>query len=230
MKNISQALLHYFFPHLCRGCGNDVLPAGSLICPRCLHRLPLTHFHQYAGNPVERVFYGRLPLHSAFSLFYFTKDSLVQKLLHQLKYKNHPELGRQLGRMAGESMLESPRFRSVQALVPLPLNPLRERKRGYNQATVICEGMAEASGIPLLAGVVQRPHFTETQTRKSRIQRWQNMEGRFRVADPRVLAGCHVLLVDDIVTTGATLEACGQVLLQSPGLELSVATLAFAST
>lgn len=230
MKNAMQALAHYFFPHLCRGCGNDLLPANSLICARCMSRLPATHFHLMPDNPVERIFYGRLPLAGAFSMFYFTQSSLVQRLLHQIKYKNHPELGRQLGIMAGESMMASPRFQSVQALVPLPLNPVRERKRGYNQATVICEGMAKATGLPLLTGAIQRPHFTETQTRKGRIERWQNMEGRFQLTDPDALAGRHVLLVDDIVTTGATLEACGQVLLQSPGLELSLATLAYAST
>jgi ComF family protein len=153
----------------------------------------------------------------------------MQHLMHQLKYRGNKELGVYLGRLMGYALEATNRFRYVDALVPLPLFPSKERKRGYNQAAVLCEGMAEAMGKPVLKDVVVRTAHTETQTRKNRIERWLNMEGRFELAKPQAIEGKHVLLVDDVMTTGATLEACGAVLLQGQNVQLSVATLCFSS-
>jgi ComF family protein len=229
LNDIRESLLHFLFPHVCEGCGTDVLEADHFLCLQCLSSLPKTEFQSYPNNPVEKMFWGRLPLVSAAAHCYFTKQSLMQHLMHQLKYRGNKELGVYLGRLMGYALEATNRFRYVDALVPLPLFPSKERKRGYNQAAVLCEGMAEAMGKPVLKDVVVRTAHTETQTRKNRIERWLNMEGRFELAKPQAIEGKHVLLVDDVMTTGATLEACGAVLLQGQNVQLSVATLCFSS-
>lgn len=175
----------------------------------------------HEDNPVEQQFWGRLPIEHASAQYYFTKESVVQHLVHQFKYDGHQSLGRYLGRLMGYELQAYHRFDDTDVLVPLPLHPLRERKRGFNQATVLCEGLAEVLHLPVLREAVERSAFTDTQTRKSRVERWQNMQGKFEVVDAPSLAGRHVLLVDDVVTTGATLEACGSALLQVPGLRLT---------
>lgn len=227
LKDIRDACLHLLFPHLCEGCGNDLLNPGALLCLRCLESLPATRFEIYAGNPVEKRFYGRLPVEQAAALYYFTKDSLVAKLVHLVKYKGHQKLGIQLGRMMGDALLQSGRF-PVDALVALPIFPAREKKRGYNQSALLCEGMAEYLNLPILEDVISRPHQTETQTKKGRIARWKNIEGKFILTDPPVISGKHILLVDDVITTGATLESCGAELLKAPGCSLSIACLCHA--
>jgi ComF family protein len=220
-------LLHLFFPHTCAGCGSDVIAEDHQLCIRCLAELPTTNFFDHHDNPVERVFYGRLPIRNAASAYFFTKDSLIQQLIFQLKYRGNKEIGIYLGKLLGKLILKSHRFENIDALVPLPLNPKREKKRGYNQATQICRGIAEVIKKPIIEKVVNRKVFTETQTHKGRISRWENMDGVFAANDPTLLADKHLLLVDDVVTTGATLEACGSEILKIPGTTLSLATLAY---
>lgn len=227
-KEMKESILHFLFPHTCCGCGTDILPDESSLCLRCLHTLPETCFEWHPSNPVEKMFWGRLPLASASACYYFTKESLVQHLMHQLKYKGNRELGIQLGMIMGEALKKSGRFHA-DALIPLPLFPAKEKRRGYNQATVLCEGMSDVMQIPVLDQVVHRPEHTETQTQKGRVERWKNMEGKFIVNDPEPLQHKKLLLVDDVVTTGATLESCGAELLKIPGLELSIATLCVAA-
>lgn len=225
----ARSLFHLFFPHCCAGCGSDVISNEQLLCLSCLNRLPLTNFHLYAENPVQHIFRGRLPLVNATSYLYFTKDSLIQHLMHQLKYNNRKDIGTWFGKRIGEALKASTRFTMPDALLPIPLFAARERKRGYNQAHVLCTGMAEIMGIPVLKDVVVRSVFTETQTRKNRIERWQNMEGKFSLKDAAAIQGRHLLLVDDMITTGATLEACGLALLTASNVTLSVATMGIAS-
>lgn len=216
-----------FFPHLCAGCGTDILSSRTALCFQCVDSLPLTNFHQYAGNPVEKIYYGRLPLAAAASLCYFTKDSIIQSILHQLKYKGNKEVARMMGRLMGNALLNNLRIAKPDALVPLPLFALRQKQRGYNQAELLCDGMAEVLGVPVLRNAVKRIHQTETQTHKNRIERWQNMEGKFTITNEASLSGRHLVLVDDVITTGATLEACGQELLRAPGSSLTIYTLAY---
>lgn len=229
LKEIKESVLHIVFPHICDGCGSDLLNHESRLCIRCLASLPETNFEMHANNPVEKDFWGRLPLTSASAHLYFTKESLVQHLMHQLKYRGNKELGLQLGRLMGNALRSSNRFYSVDALIPLPLFPSKERKRGYNQARVLCDGMAEILCLPVLPGVIMRPQHTETQTKKGRVERWKNIEGKFRLADPTAIQHKHLLLVDDVVTTGATLESCGNELLSADDVKLSIATLCIAS-
>jgi ComF family protein len=224
LTEIKDSLLHLLFPHVCSGCGSDLLDKESMLCLRCMEAMPETNFVLHVGNPVEKKFWGRLPLSAATAQYYFTRESLMQHLMHQFKYKRNKELGAQLGKIMGESLKRSGRFK-IDALIPLPLFPAKEKRRGYNQATVLCEGMAESLQVPVLKDVVIRSHHTETQTKKGRIERWQNMEGKFVLRKPEVISNKHVLLVDDVVTTGATLEACGLALLEAENVKLSIATL-----
>lgn len=217
---------HLLFPHHCEGCGTDVLQDEQLLCAECLHQLPETNYFELVGNPIEKMFYGRMKVAYAGAAYYFTKESLVQHLMHQLKYKNNKDVGHYLGRLIGHQLNLSKRFDEVDVLVPLPLNPKREFKRGYNQAAVICEGIAEVWQKPIAKDALVRTIFTETQTHQDRVHRWQNMDGVFAVANKNAIEGKHVLLVDDIVTTGATLEACGAAILQLQDVRLSIATAA----
>jgi ComF family protein len=220
-------LLHLFFPHTCVGCGSDVLDQQQLLCLRCLNELPATNFFDQPGNPVEQVFYGRIPVQNAGAGYFFTKDSLIQNIIVQLKYRGNKEIGVYLGKLIGNLLQNSPRFAGVDVLVPLPLNPRREKKRGYNQATAICNGIASVWNKPVSENNAIRKVYTETQTHKNRVSRWQNMDGIFAINDPSLLQNKHVLLVDDVVTTGATLEACGSEILKISGTTLSIATLAY---
>ena len=227
IRTILSDFSHLFFPHLCAGCGTDAIGVNSVLCVRCNHQLPVTNFHLHPDNPVEKIFRGRIPVKSASSFCYFTKDSVVQRLLHQLKYKGNKEVGYYAGRMLGTSLMQSERFNTVDALIPLPLFAAREKKRGYNQAAILCQGIAATMNIAILSNIISRATFTETQTHKNRVQRWQNIEGRFELKDSKAIANKHVLLVDDVITTGATLEACGQELLKAENLQLSIVTLAY---
>lgn len=228
LKEIKESVIHLFFPHVCTGCGNDILSNQSVLCIRCMNAMPETNFEQHANNPIEKMYWGRLPLVTGTAQFYFTKESLMQHLMHQFKYKNNRSLGLQLGQIMGEQIQRSGRIKP-DALIPLPLFPAKEKKRGYNQATLLCSGMAAIMKVPVIENAVIRPQHTETQTKKGRIERWKNMEGKFILHDQEAIKNKHLLLVDDIVTTGATLEACGLELLKANNVKLSIASLCYAS-
>lgn len=224
----ARSFFHLFFPHCCAGCGSDLISQGQLLCLPCLSRLPVTNFHLHADNPVQQLFRGRLPVRYAASYLYFTKDSLLQQLVHQFKYKRRKDIGTWFGKRMGEALKSAVNFPRPDALVPVPLHKTRERNRGYNQAAVLCEGMASVLDLPVWRHHLLRSSDTHTQTHMNRIERWQNMAGKFQVKDAPALQGRNLLLVDDIITTGATLEACGQALLAAAPVQLSIATLGFA--
>lgn len=228
LQEIKESFLHLLFPHICAGCGSDILDKKSSLCARCMEELPETHFERYADNPVEKKFRGRLSIIAATAQYYFTPGSLIQQLVHRFKYQGDKDLGLQLGHLMGDAIQLSGRF-AIDALIPLPLFPGKERRRGYNQATILCEGMAASLQIAVLKNVITRPQYTDTQTRKGRIERWKNMEGKFMLADAAAIAGKRLLLVDDVVTTGATLEACGTELLRANDTTLSLACLCYAA-
>jgi ComF family protein len=227
IKKACESLTHLFFPHNCAGCGSDIISKDQLLCLSCAECLPLTNYHRYADNPVEKTFWGRIPIIQAASYIYYSKDSLVQRLLHQFKYDGKQDIGIHFGKKMGTTLIEADRFKNIDALIPLPLHPSRQRKRGFNQAEILCAGMAAMMEIPVLSNAVSRTGDTSTQTHKNRISRWENMEGKFFLPDPVSLENKHVLLVDDVITTGATLEACGHELMKAKGLLLSIVTLAY---
>ena len=228
LKYLFKSTVHLLYPHICTGCGSDLLDEDNLLCLKCIHDLPHTNFANLANNPVEKYFWGRIPLQAAYSQFYFSKEFLIQHLIHQLKYKGDTKIGFNMVELMGKTLLKSDRFKNIDALIPLPLYTDKEHKRGYNQAAVICNGMSSVMNVPVYNKYVIRQHATETQTRKHRTERWENVKDSFKVAKAEELVGKHLLLVDDVVTTGATLEACGSVILQTADVKLSIATLAYA--
>jgi ComF family protein len=229
VKNILADAMHLFYPHNCTACGSDLLAKDELVCIKCLRILPHTGFENIKDNSVERIFTGRVPIKDATAEFYFSKTQLIQQLIHQLKYKGNKEIGFYLGAIMGKKILQSNYFKNMDYLIPLPLYPDKEFKRGYNQAEIICNGMASVLKIPVHTKNVIRKRFTETQTKKRRTERWENVEGSFTIEHPSILNGKNILLVDDVLTTGATMEACAQVLSSVPGITISIATLAIAS-
>lgn len=229
LKNILTDVMHLFYPHICTGCGSDLINKKSLLCLNCINELPHTNFALHENNPIEKIFTGRIKIKAAHSEFYFSKGHLVQHLIHQLKYKNNKEIGYYLGEIMGNSLLKSNRFSNIDYLIPLPLFADKEFKRGYNQAEIICQGIHLSTQIPVMLNNVVRKLPTETQTRKHRAERWENVDGSFSINNPASLKDKNVLLVDDVITTGATLEACGQVILQIPETRLNFAALAHAS-
>ncbi|GAB3931289.1 ComF family protein [Mucilaginibacter myungsuensis] len=216
------------FPELCYACNNSLVAHEDLICTECLYNLPYTDFHHQPDNIVAKQFWGKVKLDGAYALCYFTKGGKVQQLVHSLKYRNAPQIGNKLGALAGQRMAESTHFKHFDAVIPVPLHKSRLRKRGYNQSRHFAEGIAEALGTVVSINDLIRTKATQTQTHKTRFERSANMKEVFAVKDVSALTNKHVLLVDDVVTTGATLESCANVLLAIPGLKLSIATIAYA--
>lgn len=225
-----RAAIHLGYPDLCGACGDALFHQEYGICSLCRNQLPYTHFHRVRGNPVERLFWGRLTVVHATALLFFERDGAVRDLLHNIKYKQALVAARQAGRWLGETLADA--NWEVDSVVPVPLHPNKLRSRGYNQSLLIARGVADTLGIRVLEKGIVRVEATASQTRKSRWDRWRNVATSFApgaqlLAQPDVR---HVLVIDDVITTGATLEACGQALLQSPKPpQMSMATLALAS-
>lgn len=221
-------LTELIFPRLCVTCGDKLIEQEQWICLHCLHHIPRTNFHLHPENRVAQLFYGRVRIEFGTSFFYFSKGSKYQSLLHNLKYKGMKELGAEIGKHFGIDLLQSDDFTSVDLICPVPLHPQKEKKRGYNQSWWIAYGIAEQMKKPLSDDNLKRVTATETQTKKTRFERWQNVEGIFELNDPEAFSGKHILLVDDVVTTGSTLEACAQAILSKTDARVSIATLATA--
>ncbi|NML36039.1 ComF family protein [Chitinophaga sp. G-6-1-13] len=220
-------LIHLFYPHCCEICGQELPSANELLCLHCQDSLPVTGFHHYAGNPVAHIFRGRMPVADATAVYYYSQASGLQRLVHQFKYHQRKDIVSWLGKQAGYVLRSGGWGAAVDCLVPVPLFPRKEKERGYNQAALLAEAIGAVMGKPMLTQALQRVQYTGTQTRKSRISRWENVKTVFK-ANPALLTGRHVLLIDDVITTGATTEAAGQALLEA-GATVSVCCLAWAS-
>ena len=194
VKNYINDFLHLFFPHVCIGCNTDVLNDDDLLCAECLFNLPETGFLSAPKNPVEKIFYGRLPVEHAGSAFYFNKDSVIQRTIIQLKYKSNQKAGIFLGKLLGEQLIKSKRFDEVDVIIPLPLNDRKFFARGYNQSWAIVNGITSVWEKPVITNAVERISFTETQTHKDRIARWKTMESVFAVTQKSLLENKHILL------------------------------------
>lgn len=221
-------LIGLILPRCCSGCDNPLDPGERSICRSCAEDLPLARFHADPDNPVARLFHGRARLHAASAYLRFGTGGTVQRLLHALKYRGDKEAGLELGRRMAADCRQHGIFTDVDLLVPVPLHPARQRMRGYNQAAVLAEGMAEIWQVGTATNGLLRTIRTATQTRKDRGQRWTNIAGAFSANAPGNLSGRHLLLVDDVVTTGATLLHCIQALDRTPDVRLSVLTCAYA--
>lgn len=223
-----ESLLGLFYPTLCLICEEQLVRGEEFICSACRVALPKTHFHLQADNPVEELFWGRCRVERATAFLTFLKEGSAQVLLHQLKYRGKKELGRDLGYWFGSYLLESDFAACIDALLPLPLHPRKERQRGFNQAEWIARGLAECLQLPMENQLLSRVKNTATQTHRSRYDRWLNVEDAFQVTYPEAARDRHFLLVDDVITTGATLESAVHTLNQIPGCRISIATLAYA--
>ena len=221
---ISQ-LGHLFFPNVCVICGRELLPAEEGLCLQCLYKLPKTHNFREPDNDAEKLMAGRVPFERIASYCVYTKGGTLPPLIHQLKYHHKKNIGLLLGRMFGKDLLGSEFLNPVELLVPVPLHPKREKVRGYNQAEIIAKGLSETTGLPISTGNLLRVVYNPTQTKRTKTQRWENVKDIFKVADPKLFEGKHLLLVDDVITTGSTLEACGTALEVCKNVKTRIATL-----
>ena len=228
LRNWLDSILNLFYPRVCAACGESLLRDEETVCLKCRYTLPLTGYERHPDNPLMQSFYGRAPFHAVTACYFFAKSGKVQHLIHQLKYKGNKEAGLFLGRQIGESIKDAPGFQGIDYLIPVPLHPKREKKRGYNQSLIIAQGINEVTGIKIGDRFLVRVVYTETQTRKSAGDRFKNVKDIFAVRFADELQGKHVLLIDDVLTTGATLESCAQQLAQVPAITISAATAACA--
>jgi ComF family protein len=214
-----------FFPRYCLACLGALVKGEEIICTFCISELPKTNYHLLPTNPIEVRLARRLPFHHAWAFLKFRKEGIVQQLLHQLKYNNHPEVGVSLGRIFGYELREAGFAGEFDMIVPVPLHESRKRKRGYNQSAKFAEGLSHSLGVPWNETIAIRKVKTLTQTRKSKIERWENVKDVFSASSTLIRAK-RILLVDDIITTGATVEACGKNLVENGCRALSVACIA----
>ena len=228
LENSLSDLLELFFPSICVTCGNRLVKQEKFVCLDCWLDLPVTNFHFEPENKVAQLFWGRVQVENATAWFHFRKGSNYQQLIHCIKYKGMKEMGLECGKRLGFSIAESEGFKQVDVIVPVPLHPKKLRKRGYNQSEWIARGISEALQKPVEADNLYRKIHTTTQTKKTRLERWKNVEGIFEIKNSELFAGKHILLVDDVATTGATLEACTVPLLKCDDTRVSIATLAYA--
>lgn len=222
MKN----LLNLFFPKVCLGCNGFLGDHQAYLCLSCRHELPVTNFHFNNSTAVKEVLYGRVQLELATALLHFSKKGIVQQLMHNLKYRGQESVGVFLGEWLGAELRSLEAYKSVEVVVPVPLHRSKLKKRGYNQVAKFGKAIANALKVPYNDKVLVKTTNTHTQVFKDRLRRILNNEAVFALKEPQSFKGKHVLLVDDIITTGATIEACSRVLSQTPGIKLSVALMA----
>jgi ComF family protein len=221
-------LLQIIFPNLCLVCGESLASGEENVCIGCLSGISYTGFHLRPDNPVEQRFWGKVKIEHATSLFYFQKATVTQHLLHALKYKGEKQVGIMMGRTLGDALNNSDAFAGVDVVVPVPLHRKKQRRRGFNQSEIIADGIISVFNKPMDTIHLQRSVENTTQTRKGVYERWKNTSDIFHVTDLSAFENKHVLLIDDVLTTGATIEACAKAILQAAGARVSVATLGVA--
>ncbi len=228
LKELKYGLMHLFYPRLCEGCSKPLVGNEEILCVSCAMELPETGYHNIIGNESELRFSGRIPFIRATSLAYFTSDGLLQHLLHGLKYQGKKETGYFLGRQLGVGLRNTDWISSVDMIIPVPLHKAKKAKRGYNQSMLIAEGMSDILKIPANDDMLMRIRDTDTQTHKTRTERVNNMTNAFKLKDSHKLKNKHILLCDDVLTTGATIEACALELMKEKSIKISVATIGIA--
>jgi ComF family protein len=221
------ALVHVFYPSLCFGCNNELIQGDQFLCLQCHTELALTEFEEIRDNPVEKLFWGRAEIPFAASTFYYIDNTPLQQIIHHIKYKQEKELGIHMGEIMGIHGSGLFTEFEIECCIPMPLHPKKEYKRGYNQATLLCEGIFRQTGIRYNEKALVRNENTRTQTKKSRIERWENVASVFDVVEPSSIKDKHIVVVDDVITTGASTEACVNTLMQHGAKTVGVYSLAF---
>lgn len=228
LKDFISDIVSFVYPNVCVACGGSLFKHEQHICNTCYVTLPKTNYHLQKNNPLQRVFYGRADTAFASSFLFFQKKGMVQKMLHALKYKGKPEVAKLLGKWYAEDLKQSNTPLTYDYIIPVPLHKKRQQKRGYNQSEYFAEGLSEVLGIPVITNVLIKTHFTETQTHKTRAERAENILQSFSIEHAEMIDNKNVLLVDDVITTGATLEACIIQLQKSTNTKVSVVSIAYA--
>ncbi len=221
-------LLDLLYPRLCFACNSHLIAVNETICLSCEYKITPTVYHTMPENIVAERFFGRVKIERATTAFSFVKGGLLQQLIHKLKYDNRPEIGIELGKIYGNILKASGIWSDIDIVIPVPLHPKKKHQRGYNQAEMWGQGLSEALGIELRNDILIRTDYTESQTKKSRTERFSNVENVFSVTDSKALENKHILLVDDVLTTGATLEACSNTLLKNSDVFINIVCIALA--
>ena len=225
LLNLFLDLINLFYPFHCVSCGAVLLPVENTLCIKCIYELPRTNFHLDPNNEVAQMFWGRVHIQYATAFLFFQKGGQVQTMLHKLKYKNQKEIGIGIGKLIGLE-LKNTQLSEIDLIVPVPLHKSKYRKRGYNQSELIAIGLAESMGKPVETKILYRAIANPTQTRKHRYERWTNVEGIFAIKNSERIVNKHILLVDDIITTGATIEASASALLNLENVKVSIFAIA----
>jgi ComF family protein len=221
-------LLNLFFPKVCEACNNVLIDNELLICTNCRHQLPVTNFHFDDSETVKKIVYGRVKLENATALLHFSKKGIVQQLLHNLKYRGHEDISGFFGKWLGAELSTIKAYDAIDIVIPVPLYKIKLRKRGYNQVTQFGKEIAKAINADYNDTVLVKSKATKTQVFKGRLTRWNTDGASFNITENNSLKGKHILLVDDIITTGSTVETCAMVLLKIDNIKLSLATMAIA--
>ena len=223
-----KSLINLFFPPVCAACKSFIGTNENVICTVCRHELPLTNHHLNPENEAFKKFYGRIPLEYASALLYFHKKGMVQELIHNLKYKGHEEIGTILGNWYSDDLKNVAILNTVDVVIPVPLHKKRLKERGYNQVTNFGLAFSENFKIPLNNQILIRKVYSKTQSKKNLLSRTEGIEAVFDVVYSEEDKDKHFLLIDDVLTTGATLEACSRALLKIPGAKISIVCMAMA--
>lgn len=219
-------ILELFYPNDCIGCTRSLSKNDNILCTHCFHDLPYAYYTQQENNPLDQLFFGKIPLEFATSLLIFQPKGIVQNLIHELKYNNNQKIGALLGTLLNQEILSVKNLKPIDYIIPVPLHKNKLKSRGYNQLTRMGNNLSKHLKAPMLENVLIKINATETQTKKNRLARWENAQHNFQIQKKDSLKGKHVLLFDDVITTGATMENCAKELLKTKNITLSIASIA----